>query len=133
MKPVNTAFDVQHPQLPTVRGVTHVQLFTDPGDGSRPIRVMVILPRGVVDRSPCGTGTTAKVATLFSKGLLGLGQPFVHQSVTGACYTGRAVESAEVGSFGGCRVAITGTAYITSDSTIYLDRADELADGFQLS
>lgn len=130
---VNAAFDVQHPQLPAVRGVTHVQLFSDPGDGSGPTRVMVIMPRGLVDRSPCGTGTTAKVATLYSKGLLGLGQSFVHQSVTGATYTGRAVESAAVGPFNACRVAITGSAYITADSTIYLDRADELADGFQLA
>jgi proline racemase len=94
---------------------------------------MVIMPRGLVDRSPCGTGTTAKVATLFSKGQLGLGQPFVHQSVTGACYTGRAVESATVGVFSACRVAIAGSAYITADATIYVDRADELADGFQLA
>jgi len=130
---VNAAFEVQHPQLPAVRGVTHVQLFSDPGGGSGPTRVMVIMPRGLVDRSPCGTGTTAKVATLFSKGLLSVGQPFVHQSVTGACYTGRSVESATVGAFSGCRVAITGSAYIIADSTIYLDRADELADGFQLA
>lgn len=130
---VNAAFDVQHPQLATVRGVSHVQLFSDRRDGSGPTRVMVIMPRGLVDRSPCGTGTTAKVATLFSKGLLDLGQPFVHQSVTGACYTGRPVELAAVGTFRACRVAITGSAYLTADSTIYVDRADELADGFQLA
>lgn len=129
---INAAHDVRHPQLPAIRGVTHVQLFSDPVDGSGPTRVMVILPRGLVDRSPCGTGTTAKVATLVSKGQLDLGQPFVHQSVTGASYTGRAVERTTVGPFDACRVAITGSAYLVADSTIYLDRADELADGFQL-
>jgi proline racemase len=124
--------DVQHPALPSVRGVTHVQLFNEPSDGAGPTKVMVILPRGLVDRSPCGTGTTAKVATLYSKGLLELGRPFVHRSVTGASFTGRPVEPCEVGPVPACRVEITGSAYLTADSTIYLDKDDELADGFQL-
>ena len=90
---VNAAFQVEHPVIPDIRGVTHVQLFTKPERASEPTRIMVIIPTGNVDRSPCGTGTTAKVATLFGRGELSLGQPFVHQSVTGARFTGRAVES----------------------------------------
>lgn len=129
---VNSEIEVQHPALPSVRGVTHVQLFNQPAEDGGPTKVMVIMPRGLVDRSPCGTGTTAKVATLYSKGLLELGQPFVHRSVTGASFTGRPVEPGQVASVPACRVEITGTAYLTADSTIYVDQDDELAAGFQL-
>jgi proline racemase len=130
---VNEAFAVQHPLLPSVRGVTHVQLYHQPANDAGATRVMVIMPRGLVDRSPCGTGTTAKVATLFSKGDLGMGHPLVHTSVTGASYTGRPVEAGSIGNMRTCRVAITGNAYLVADATIYVDRADELVDGFQLA
>ena len=129
---VNSELEVQHPALPSIRGVTHVQLFNEPVEDGGPTKVMVIMPHGLVDRSPCGTGTTAKVATLYAKGLLELGQPFVHRSVTGASFIGRPVEPSQVGSLAACRVEITGRAYLTADSTIYLDEDDELAGGFHL-
>jgi proline racemase len=128
----NDTLTVQHPELAAVRGVTHVQLFQAPADPTEATRVMVIMPKGLVDRSPCGTGTTAKVATLWSKGVLELGEPFVHRSITGASYTGRPVEPGRAGPLPTCRVAITGDAYLVADSTIYLDSSDVLADGFQL-
>lgn len=130
---VNEQLEVQHPELEPIRGVTHVQLFSAPADGIGPTKVMVVMPSGMIDRSPCGTGTTAKVATLLSKGALELNQPFVHTSVTGGHYTGRAVSRGQVGSVSSCRVAITGNATITADSTIYVDNSDVLAGGFQLT
>jgi proline racemase len=132
---INAALDVRHPVIPEIRGVTHVQLFTrpEPQHEADPTRVMVVMPPGIVDRSPCGTGTTAKIATLRAAGRLGLGHPFVHQSVTGATFTGRAVEDTTAGALPACRVAITGTAHVIADSTIYVDRTDILAQGFQLS
>jgi proline racemase len=129
---VHAAFEVEHPVIPEIRGATHVQLFTRPEREFEPTRVMVVIPTGNVDRSPCGTGTTAKVATLFGRGELALGEPFVHQSVTGATFTGRAVEPTMAGTTPACRVAITGSAFITADATVYVDRADVLAEGFQL-
>jgi proline racemase len=71
-------------------------------------------------------------ATLVGRGELSLGQPFVHQSVTGARFTGRTVESTWAAATPACRVAITGSTFITADATIYVDRADALAEGFQL-
>ena len=82
------AFDIVHPEQPEIRGVTHVQLLTPPTNRADPTSIMVIMPTGNVDRSPCGTGTTAKVATLFARWELALEQPFVHRSVTGATFTG---------------------------------------------
>lgn len=132
LRAVNEQLVVQHPELDSIRGVTHVQLFSSPAGPAEPTTMMVIMNGGQVDRSPCGTGTTAKVATLLSKGQLEPGRPFVHTSMTGASYEGRAVERGQVGSLPSCRVAITGSAYLTADSTIYLDRDDVLAGGFQL-
>ena len=130
---VNEQLEVQHPELAPVRGVTHVLLYSEPADGIGPTKDMVVMPSGMIDRSPCGTGTTARVATLLSKGKLELNEPLVHTSVTGGQYTGRAVSRGQVGPVASCRVAITGNATITSDSTIYVDDSDVLAAGFQLT
>ena len=130
---VNEQLVVQHPELEPVHGVTHVLLYSEPADGIGPTKDMVVMPSGMIDRSPCGTGTTARVATLLSKGLLELNEPLVHTSVTGGQYTGRAVSRGQVGPVPSCRVAITGNATITADSTIYVDDSDVLAAGFQLT
>lgn len=130
---VNETYDVVHPEIPQIRGVTHVQLFVAPDEASAPTRMMVIIPTGDVDRSPCGTGTTAKVATLYSRGELALREAFVHQSVTGARFTGRPVEIADVGGRPAVRVAITGTAFVIADSTVFVDRTDVLAEGFRIA
>jgi proline racemase len=131
---VNEQLTVVHPELPDIRGVTHVQFFTDTAADGRSARVMVIVPPGLVDRSPCGTGTTAKVATLLAKGELELGEEFTHHSVTGAAFVARAVETARVGGDRvGCRVDITGRSYLIADTTIYVNTDDPLARGFQLS
>lgn len=130
---VNDTFDIVHPQIPQIRGVTHVQFFLPNSTPQDPTVMMVIVPVGNVDRSPCGTGTTAKVATLHARHQLSTNEPFVHQSVTGAQFTGRAVETTTVGHLPAVRVAITGTAYLIADATIFVDEADELALGFQLA
>src|SRR5262245_31999388 len=73
---VNEAFEVEHPEIPQIRGVTHVQLFLEAPEPGGATPMMVIVPVGDavanVDRSPCGTGTTAKVAALHSRGELQL-------------------------------------------------------------
>jgi proline racemase len=129
---VNATIDVTHPEIPEVRGVTHVQFYTDAAPDGTSARVMVIVPPGLVDRSPCGTGTTAKVATLVAKGVLQPGQTFTHHSVTGAFFTGRAVEPAQVGPYPGQRVEITGQSFLIADTTLYVDHRDPLALGFLL-
>lgn len=129
---VNAAIDVAHPTISEIRGVTHVQLCADAADGTS-ARVMVIVPPGLVDRSPCGTGTTAKVATLVAKGVLQPGQAFTHHSVTGATFTGRAVQATEVGPYPGHHVEITGQSFLIADATLYVDKRDPLARGFLLT
>lgn len=129
----NATFDSVHPTFPQINGVTHVQLFFPPERAGDPTLIVVVMPTGGVDRSPCGTGTTAKVATLFARGELGIGESFTHQSLTGARFIGRPLEATSVGSTPACRVSITGTAYLVAESTIFVDRSDVMAEGFLLA
>lgn len=133
LKAVNEQYNIVHPELPQIKGVTHTQFFLPPTIEGGPTRDMVILNSGNVDRSPCGTGTTAKVATLCSRNELAMNQPFAHQSPIGSVFTGMAISDSPVGSLPGVRVAITGTAYILADSTLYVDNNDIFAQGYVLN
>lgn len=122
--------DVVHPEDSSIRGITHVQFYTSPHGDDADARIMVVIEPGIVDRSPCGTGTTAKVATLMQRGLLGLGDSFTHESVTGQTFTGRPVALTLVGDEAGYSVAITGRAFITAEATMIVDSRDPLGHGF---
>lgn len=126
------AVNVQHPTVPEIRGLTHMQFFAPPQAPDADARLLVVMEHGAIDRSPCGTGTSAKVAALVAQGRLGMGEPFVHESVTGATFRGRAVEKAKVGLLDAVRVEITGSAFITADSTYLVDPRDPLACGFSI-
>ena len=126
----NDALDVVHPESPDIKGINHVQFFMPPLGDRADARVMVVIEPGIVDRSPCGTGTTAKIATLMARGLLRIGEPFTHESVTGETFTGRALGRADVGGGDGYFVAITGRAYIIAEATMIIDPRDPLRHGF---
>jgi proline racemase len=126
----NDIISAQHPVDRTIKGITHVQFFGPAHSEGADARIMVIIEPGIVDRSPCGTGTTAKVATLMQRGLMAVGDTFTHESVTGGRFTGTAVETTALGDQKGYRVAITGQAYITAESTIIVDPRDPLGHGF---
>jgi proline racemase len=131
LRPVfEAAVRVQHPTLPEIKGLTHVQFFGPPEGPTADLRILVVMEPGAADRSPCGTGTSAKVATLIARGELGMGEPLVHESITGATFRGRAVEALSVGKLSAVRVEITGRAFLTADSTFLVDPRDPLAHGF---
>ena len=85
---------------------------------------------GWIDRSPCGTGTSARMAQLHAKGELDLDTPFVHESLIGSRFTGRLVEETTVGGTPAVVPTITGRAWITGTSTYLLDPDDPFPDGF---
>ena len=126
----NESIHAAHPENPDIAGITHVQLFTPSDSDHADARIMVIIAPGIVDRSPCGTGTTAKVATLMQRGLLNDGDTFTHQSVTGETFTGRALGRTRIGDRDGYNISITGRAYITADATMIVDSRDPLGHGF---
>lgn len=126
----NASVHTEHPLDPTINEITHVQFFGDDQGHGADARIMVVVPPGIVDRSPCGTGTTAKVATLMHRGVMKEGDTFVHEAVTGGRFTGTALDTTTLGDRSGYRVSITGQAYVIAVGTVILDNRDDLRHGF---
>jgi proline racemase len=87
---------------------------------------------GVFDRSPCGTGTCAKMATLYAKGKLPLGQDFVHEGILGTTFTGRLIEETKVGPYRAVVPTLSGQAWITGFAQYVLDPEDPFPEGYVL-
>ena len=85
---------------------------------------------GVLDRSPCGTGTCAKMATLHARGELPLGRDFVHEGILGTTFTGRLVEETRVGPYPAVIPTLSGQAWITGFAHYVLDPEDPFPNGF---
>jgi len=133
---------VVHPENPAIAGVSILEFSapaTRPGV-SRKNTVVISSGRfdpdrpetwtGVLDRSPCGTGTCAKMAVLHARGELGLNQDFVHEGILGTTFTGRLVRSATVGRYAAVVPQITGSAYIYALSNYVVDPDDPFPEGF---
>jgi proline racemase len=127
---VNAAMTVEHPSLPEVRGLTHIEFFGPPTRADADVKNMVIVPPGGVDRSPCGTGTCAKASVLAARGELPVGGSFGHESVTGAVFRATVLAEDNVGGYEAVRVRIRGSAQVYGESTFVLDAADPLVRGF---
>ena len=85
-----------------------------------------------IDRSPCGTGTSARMAQLAAKGKLKVGDDFVHESIIGSLFNGRVEASAKVGNYEAIIPSIEGWARITGYNTIFIDDRDPYRHGFQV-
>ncbi len=126
---INKNFEIKHPTLP-IHEVDLIEIYTKADDPSADLKNVVIFGDGNVDRSPCGTGTSAKLALLHAKGEIGLNKPFVYQSILGTKFTGVIVEETQVGPFKAVVPEITGSAYITGVNQFLFDDEDPLRDGF---
>jgi len=114
-----------------IAGCKHVQ-FTAPGrDGSDARNAMVIHP-GWFDRSPCGTGTCARMAQLYARGRLAIGEDFVNESFIGTRFVGRLVERTTLGDRDAVVPTVTGRAWITGMGQYLLDPTDPFPSGFEL-
>lgn len=127
---INRQAVVEHPESPFIRGVTHVEFYADPRHPEADLRNAVVVPPGGIDRSPCGTGTSAKIAALHAQGALALNEPFVHESIVGSLFRGRAVERTTVGDRPAVVTEIAGNAWIMGMHTFYSDEEDSLNEGF---
>jgi proline racemase len=85
---------------------------------------------GAIDRSPCGTGTSAKMAVLHARGELKVGQEFRHEGILGTVFTGKLVEETAIGDRPAVVPEITGTAWITGFAQYVVDPDDPFPDGF---
>ena len=133
---------VRHPEQPQVTGYSVAQFSGPAHSDQADLRNAVVISTGafdwdrpdtwagVLDRSACGTGTCARMATLHARGRLQLGQPFRHEGVLGTTFTGCLVGDTRVEDYPAVVPTITGSAWITSISQYVLDAEDPFPEGF---
>ena len=133
---------VVHPEQPAFAGITIAQLTGPAHDPVNTTRNVVTVSTGevdwskpstwtgVIDRSPCGTGTCARMAVLHAKGRLGLGEDFRHEGILGTVFTGRLLEETQVGPYRAVVPTITGTAWITGFASYVVDPSDPYPEGY---
>jgi len=132
MHAVNEQIEVQHPTLSHIKSVDLVEIYDEPTHPDANYKNVVVFGEGQLDRSPCGTGTSAKMATLHAHGELKLGEPFVYESILGTLFKGVILEETEVSGIKAIVPEITGSAYITGYNNIIIDPKDPVKDGFML-
>ncbi len=120
-----------HPVDERLAGCHHV-VFHAPGRDGADARNATAIHPGWLDRSPCGTGTSARMAALHARGELALGEAFVNESIIGTRFTGRLVEELDVGGVPAVVPEVTGRAWITGMGQYLLDERDPFPAGFQL-
>jgi proline racemase len=128
---INTNALPVHPVDDSIRGCKHV-VFHTPGSEGADARNATAIHPGWLDRSPCGTGTSARMAALHARGELRLGQEFVNESIIGGRFTGRLVEEVSVGATAAVVPEISGRAWITGMAQYLLDPSDPFPAGFTI-
>jgi len=131
MDAINASEVPVHPENPEIEGVHHVYLAA-PGSDARHSRHAMAIHPGWFDRSPCGTGTSARMAQLHARGLLPLHQDFRNDSFIGTTFTGRLVEETMVGDLPAVIPTVTGRAWVTGTAQYMLDPRDPFPEGFEL-
>jgi 4-hydroxyproline epimerase len=129
---INDTHDIVHPLDDSIRGVKHCMWTGKPARPDSDGRSVVIAGESLVDRSPCGTGTSARLAQRVARGLLEVGQTFVHESVIGSQFTGCAIRKVRVGDFDAIIPTVEGSAWITGLNTIFVNEADPFPEGFRV-
>ncbi|MDH3367223.1 MAG: proline racemase family protein [Gemmatimonadota bacterium] len=135
---------VSHPENPAIGGVSISQLSGPPTRPDAHAKNVVVVSTGAVewsnpdtwtgaiDRSPCGTGTCAKMAVLHARGQLDLNEPFRHEGILGTIFTGQLVRETAVGPYAAVVPTIAGTAWITGKSQYVVDPDDPFPEGFRV-
>ena len=131
MDAINSTDMPVHPLDPEIRECHHVYLEA-PGSDARHSRHAMAIHPGWFDRSPCGTGTSARMAQLHARGLLPMDTDFVNESFIGTQFIGRLVDTATVGPYDAVIPTITGRAWITGTAQYVLDPDDPFPAGFLL-
>ncbi len=133
---------VVHPENPDIAGITIVVISAPPTHPDAALKNAVVVSSGeldwsrpatwtgAIDRSPCGTGTCAKMAVLHAKGELGLNQDFVHEGILGTTFTGRLIRETKVGDYQAVVPTLSGRAWITGFANYVVDAEDPFPEGF---
>ncbi|MBI3138685.1 MAG: 4-hydroxyproline epimerase [Sphingobacteriales bacterium] len=132
-KNINAKHSFIHPEDPTISGCSHILWAGAVLDTSSTARNAVFYGEKAIDRSPCGTGTSARMAQWYAKGKLKKGDEFIHESIIGSKFTGRIEEELTVDGKPAIRPSVEGWARVYGYNTIWIDREDDpYAYGFQV-
>lgn len=129
---VEAARPIVHPDEPSLKGIYGTIFTGPPRDPSADLRNVTIFADAEVDRSPCGTGTSAVMAVLDAMEVLPAGRPFVHESLIGTTFRGRVAGRETVGGLPAIRTELEGSAWITGEHTFLVDDDDPLKEGFRM-
>lgn len=132
-KNINKKYEFVHPEDPTIHGCSHILWTGAVMDKTSTARNAVFYGEKAIDRSPCGTGTSARMAQWYAKGKLKKGDEFIHESIIGSKFTGRIEEETAIAGKPAIRPSIEGWAKIYGYNTIWIDKEDDpYAYGFQV-
>jgi len=121
-----------HPENPTIKDVSHMMWTGKPTDATSSGRNAVFYGDKAIDRSPCGTGTSARMAQLYTKGKLKIGAPYVHESFIGSKFVGKVEKETTLDGKRAIIPSIQGWAQVTGYNNIIIDDDDPYAHGFQV-
>jgi 4-hydroxyproline epimerase len=127
---LNERYEFVHPEQPAIRGLSHILWTGAPTVEGAHARNAVFYGDKAIDRSPCGTGTSARMAQLAAKGKLKVGEDFIHESIIGSLFKGKVERAARVGNKDAIVPSIGGWARQTGHNTIFIDERDPFAHGF---
>lgn len=132
-KLINEKYTFQHPEYPTINGLRHVMWTGKAKNPKADARNAVFYGEKAIDRSPCGTGTSARLAQKAARGDLKVGDTFVHESIIGSLFVGKVEAETQVGPYKAIVPSIAGQAWITGYNTIFLDDRDPFVKGFTVA
>lgn len=129
-KALNEKYKFVHPENPEINGLRHILWAGAPKHPEATARNAVFYGEKAIDRSPCGTGTSARMAQWAAKGKLNVGDDFIHESIIGSLFKGRVEAAVKVGNRDGIIPSVGGWARQTGFNTIFIDDRDPYAHGF---
>ncbi len=129
---LNEAYSFVHPENSAIRGLSHILWTGAPRDTQATARNAVFYGEKAIDRSPCGTGTSARMAQWAAQGRLRPGQDFVHESIIGSLFFGRIEAESEVAGMPAIIPSVAGRAWVTGFNTLFIDEDEPFARGFQV-
>ncbi len=127
---LNTKYDFVHPEQAAINGLSHILWTGKPVNATAHARNAVFYGDKAIDRSPCGTGTSARMAQLAAKGKLAVGDDFIHESIIGSLFQGRVEAATQVAGRAAIIPSVAGWARMTGYNTIFIDDRDPFAHGF---
>lgn len=131
-KQLNESYEFVHPESEHIKGLSHIMWTGATIDAKATARNAVFYGDKAIDRSPCGTGTSARMAQWYSKGKLKKGDEFIHESIIGSQFVGRIEEETAIAGKLAIVPSIEGWAIVTGYNTIIIDDDDPYAYGFQV-